>query len=348
MLYDRLVGLDLRIDSWETEVLQRETSSGFTRTTTVVSLHGAGKTGRGEDVIYDSDPHHKLGESESDFEVTGSYSFGGFSEHLADIDLFSGEEPGSSVFRNYRRWAFESAALDLALKQPGTTLAERLDREYAPVRFVVSTRLNEPPTGDRVLAWLDRNPSLEFKLDPTADWTPQVVERLAATDTVRALDLKGQYEGTDVDQSGDPDLYRMILEGFPEALIEDPDLTQETRPLFADDRERVSWDYPIRGVDTVEALPWEPSWLNIKPSRFGSVESLLDTIEYCKKRDIQLYGGGQFELGVGREHLHALASLFYPDGPNDVAPRGYNDPEPGGDLPESPLSVPTAPAGLEW
>jgi hypothetical protein len=348
MLYDRLAGLDLRIDSWETEVLERETSSDFTRTTTVVSLHGDGDTGRGEDVIYDSDPHYKLAETGLDFEVTGSYSLAEFSEYLADTDLFSGDEPGSSVFRNYRRWAFESAALDLALKQDGTTLAERLDREYEPVRFVVSTRLNEPPTGDRILAWLDRNPSLEFKLDPTADWTPEVVERLAATDAVRTLDLKGHYEGTDVDQSGDPDLYRMILEGFPEALIEDPDLTDETRPLFENERERVSWDYPIRGVDTVENLPWEPDWLNIKPSRFGSVESLLDTIEYCNERDIRLYGGGQFELGVGRQHLHTLASLFYPDGPNDVAPRGYNDPEPGADLPASPLSPPTAPAGLEW
>ena len=24
----------------------------------------------------------------------------------------------------------------------------------------------------------------------------------------------------------------------------------------------------------------------------------------------------------GREHIHALASLFYPDAPNDIAPRG--------------------------
>ena len=44
-----------------------------------------------------------------------------------------------------------------------------------------------------------------------------------------------------------------------------------------------------------------------------------------------MYGGGQFELGVGRRHIQALASLFYPDGPNDVAPREYNmgEPRPG-------------------
>ena len=55
-----------------------------------------------------------------------------------------------------------------------------------------------------------------------------------------------------------------------------------------------------------------------------------------------MYGGGQFELGVGRRHIQVLASVFYPEGPNDVAPREYNmgDPRPG--LPQSPLDPPEA------
>jgi hypothetical protein len=77
--------------------------------------------------------------------------------------------------------------------------------------------------------------------------------------------------------------------------------------------------------------------MNIKPSRFGSVESLLGAIDYCETHDIAMYGGGQFELGVGRYHIQALASLCYPDAPNDVAPMEYNDPGPGDDLPASPL-----------
>ena len=43
-----------------------------------------------------------------------------------------------------------------------------------------------------------------------------------------------------------------------------------------------------------------------------------------------MYGGGQFELGHGREQIQRLASLFYADGPNDVAPseqqRGRTEP----------------------
>ncbi|MCU4717569.1 enolase-like domain-containing protein [Halapricum hydrolyticum] len=348
MLYDHVSDLELEIEGYDLEQRERDTSSGFTRATTIVSLHGDGETGRGEDVTYDNDEHEILHGTSADFPVAGEYSLDEFSDRLSGIDFFPGDEPNQSIFRNYRQWAFESAALDLALRQADTNLADRLGRTYDPVRFVVSTRLEDPPTGDRVLDWLDRNPELAFKLDPTAEWTSEVIERLAETDAVRILDLKGQYHGTTVDQPADPALYERIIEGFPEALLEDPDLNEGTRPLFEGEETRVSWDYPIRGVETVEDLPWEPEWLNVKPSRFGSVQSLFDTIDYCRDHEIQMYGGGQFELGVGREHIHAIASLFYPDAPNDVAPGAYNDPDPSGDLPTSPLAPPETARGLSW
>ncbi len=347
MLYDRLAGLDLQVDSYDIELREQPTTSGFTRTTTVVSLHGCGHTGRGEDVTYDSEPHHTLVDRGPAFPLTGSYTFGGFADDLDSVELFPGEGPDQPVFRRYRRWGVESAALDLALKQAGTTLADRLGGSYSPVRFLVSTRLGDPPTATRVLDWLDRDPGLAFKLDPTPEWTPELVGRLADTGAVRILDLKGLYDGTDVDGSTDPELYERVLSAFPDAVVEDPDLTPVTRPLFEGHEHRVSWDYPVQDVESVETLPWEPDWLNIKPSRFGSVAALLETLEYAHERDISLYGGGQFELDVGRQHLHALASLFYPDGPNDIAPRGYNDPDPPADLPGSPLS-PASTTGLEW
>ncbi len=61
-----------------------------------------------------------------------------------------------------------------------------------------------------------------------------------------------------------------------------------------------------------------------------------------------MYGGGQFELGPGRGQIQYLASLFHPDGPNDVAPGGYNAPEPPAGLPDSPLPVATEPTGFRW
>ncbi|MCU4742924.1 hypothetical protein [Natronoglomus mannanivorans] len=361
--YGRLADLPVTIDSVSTDRLERDTTSGFTRVTTVFSLSGPGPdgvvTGRGEDVTYETADHDALAESESESEsrsglsdLTGEYTIDSFSNRLAAIDLFSAGGPDREVFRNYRRWALESAALDLALRQAETDLATTLDRSADPLRFVASTRLGDPPTTDRVDSLREQVPGLEFKLDPTSDWDDPLVDELADTGAVRILDLKGHYEGTDVDAPADPELYERVLEAFPDAVIEDPALTEETRPLFADRdpdvRGRVSWDAPIHGVEDVEALPWEPSWLNIKPSRFGSLESLLETLAYCEERGVRCYGGGQFELGVGRGQLQLLASLYYPDSPNDVAPRAYNDPELVDELPASPLEPAAEPVGFRW
>ena len=54
--------------------------------------------------------------------------------------------PDRDVYLDYRRWAFESAALDLALRQNGLTLGEAVGRELRPLTYVVSMRLGEPPS----------------------------------------------------------------------------------------------------------------------------------------------------------------------------------------------------------
>ncbi|AGB30392.1 hypothetical protein C488_04497 [Natrinema pellirubrum DSM 15624] len=356
MEYDRIADLSLSIDDVSTARLERETTSDFTRVTTVISLSGPTPdgdgtvTGRGEDVTYETADHDRLAETGLP-DLTGEYTFDAFADRLDGLDLFPGGAPDREVFRNYRRWGLESAALDLALRQAETDLGSVLDRSLDPVRFVASTRLGDPPTADRLAGLRDRIPDLEFKLDPTPEWDAGLVDAIdeaVGTDAVRILDLKGHYEGTDVDVPADPDLYERVLESFPEAVIEDPDLTDETRPLFDDPevRARVSWDAPIHGVADVEALPWKPDWLNIKPSRFGSLESLCETLRYCDDHDIRCYGGGQFELGVGRAQLQTLAAIGYPDGPNDVAPRAYNDPGVADGLPASPLEPVTDAVGF--
>ncbi|WP_336024793.1 hypothetical protein [Halobellus salinisoli] len=356
-LFDAIADLPLSIESIDRTRRERDTSSGFVRATTTVHLSGPvlgdadardePHVGRGEDVTYDTEDHDALADAPP-FDLAGEYTFAEFSAHLDDVELFPTKPPEREASRHYRRWAVESAALDLALRQNGLSLGEAVDRIPDPIRFVVSTRLGDPPTTERVAAILDAYPDTEFKLDPTSEWSEALVEDVAATDAVRILDLKGLYEGTEVDAEPDPDLYARLLRAFGDAVIEDPALTEETRPLFDGEEGRVSWDYPITGVESVEALPFEPEWLNIKPSRFGTVESLFETIEWAEARDVSLYGGGQFELGVGRDQIQLLASLFYPDGPNDVAPGDYNDPDVVSGLPTSPLDAPENGVGLDW
>jgi L-alanine-DL-glutamate epimerase-like enolase superfamily enzyme len=315
-LFDSIRDLELEVDAVSTERLEASVSTGFVRVTTTVVLSGAGESGRGEDVTYAAEAHDEF----PAIAERGRMSFEEFSARLEPYAL-----------EDYRRWGVESAALDLALRQNGLSLGGAIGREYRPVRFVVSTRLDIRP-------WLEVDPALEFKVDPVGEWTDEYIRALALTGRVRVLDMKGQYHGTPVDQPPEERLYRAAVELFPEAIIEDAALTDETREALRGADGRLSWDAPIHSAADIDAR--SPQYVNIKPSRFGPVKSLLDAIDFCEANGITMYGGGQFELGVGRSHIQALASVFYPDSPNDVAPGAYNEPEPRAGLPKSPLPAP--------
>jgi hypothetical protein len=103
-------------------------------------------------------------------------------------------------------------------------------------------------------------------------------------------------------------------------------------------RARVTWDAVIHSVADIQALRWPPKTVNVKPSRFGSIERLFAAYDYCEQLGIGAYGGGQWELGPGRGHIQLLAALFHPNTPNDVAPREFNL-APTAGLPASPLHV---------
>jgi hypothetical protein len=342
-LYDAVADLSAEIDSYELERHELVVSPEFTRVTTVVHLRGAGEEGIGEDVTYTAEDHPPP----SDLPLAGSFTIDSFSELLNGLTLFT-NPPQMPAWHDYRRWAFESAALDLALRQAGLSLVDAVGREPRPVTFVTSRRLDDPPSADQIRRWLDLYPRLRFKLDPTSDWTDELVAELAATGAIDSVDLKGQYEGTVVDQPPDPELYRRVVEGFPNAWIEDPRVTDETKPILDPEADRITWDAPIHSVEDIESVPWPPKTINIKPSRFGSVRRLFDAYDYCDAQGIAPYGGGQWELGPGRGHIQYLASLFHPDTPNDVAPGGYNAREPQPGLPASPLEPATAPTGFRW
>jgi hypothetical protein len=353
--FDAIADLPLEIGACEFE--GRGIALGeFERLTTIVKLSGGGHEGIGEDVTYDAVDHIAQQDAGPPEGLTGTHTFAGFSELLDSIDLFPASPPERDFSRQYRCWAFESAALDLALRQAGTNLAAALGREPHPVNFVSSMRLSgfggdEHSSIEPVLARLAVYPTLRFKLDPFNDWDDELIAALVETGAVDSLDLKGFYKGTPVDVVTDPELYAKLIEAFPEAWLEDPDVTDETKPLLDPVSERVTWDAPIHSVADIEAMPWSPPrTVNVKPSRFGPIRNLFATYDYCEERGIGAYGGGQTELGQGRGQIQYLASIFHPDTPNDVAPGGYNDPEratkPG--LPSSPLEPAIEPTGFRW
>jgi hypothetical protein len=323
-LWDAVASLELGVDGYTLTRRESQTPSGWTRVTTVVELDGGDVAGVGEDVTYEADAHDGV---PAELPLAGRWT-------LADVSLVLDGVEELDV--GHRRWAFESAALDLALRQNSLGLGEALGRAERPVRFVVSTR-GAPES------WLAVAPELEFKLDAETDWDRELLRGFRALDRVRVVDLKAYYRGTSVDLAPDPELYRAIAEELPDVVIEDAWLEDGCLEALAGAEDRLSFDAPVHSLADLNGLAVAPQWLNIKPSRFGRVRELFATVEAAEERGVRMYGGGQYELGPGRLHIQRLASVFYPDGPNDVAPSDYNEGEPREGLPQSPLPAPSGP-----
>lgn len=343
-LYRDIKSLPVTVEaiSFEGKHIQTEHRT-FERT--IVCVRGEGATGFGEDVTRSIEAHERLREDELTL-PTGDWTIGTFSDAL-NAGSYLSPQTLSRETPEYLRWAIESAVLDLALKQSGRTLASVLDRTYEPIAFVVSLQLGDPPHIRPVNRFLDADSDIEFKIDVPDTPSEELLSALSDTGAVRILDLKAQY-GSDVGVPADPELYRRLFESFPNALIEDPAVTDTTRPVLDEYADRVSWDAPITSVESIQDLPWEPTALNIKPCRSGTLESLCRILEYGLQHDVELYGGGMFELDAGRAHSQAIASLFYPNGPNDLAPPAYHTYRADASYPSSPLESPAKPNGIGW
>src|SRR6478736_9177639 len=169
--YDAVRELPLTIEGYELEPLEQEVAREFTLRRTVVVLRGNGEEGRGEEVDYDPQAQQQFQARRNELPFVGEHT----------LDSFSLLQAGQT---EYRRWGFESAALDLALRQAGLSLGEAVGRDLQPLRFVVSTRTANVP------GWAELYPDLRFKLDPDRDWTDDVIATLRNVETI---DFKGIY-----------------------------------------------------------------------------------------------------------------------------------------------------------
>src|SRR5919199_3313605 len=115
-LWKRFAPLTLDVDGYELERLEKPVTRGFTRVTTLVHLRGGGDEGVGEDVTWYAEHHDREQAAGSVLPLAGSWTLESFSNALEMPDP-------------HRRWAYESAALDLALRQAGVSFADVVERE---------------------------------------------------------------------------------------------------------------------------------------------------------------------------------------------------------------------------
>lgn len=303
--------------------------------TTQLRLRGAGEEGIGEQVGMPADQESLRA---SDYPLTGTWpTLADFLAHLDTIDMWP-EPPEWELQRQWRRWTFESAALDLALRQAQTSLAEVLGRTPQPLTFVNSFGLGDPPDIDKVAARRAAQPTVGFKLDVAPSWTQEIMDRVAGVEGVATIDFKGQY-GLEVEDEAELlAMYERTVATFaPDVMLEDPHDHPAVLELLAPIADRVSYDAPITTVESIGATAITAQIVNIKPCRVGRLDELSRLYAHCEATGIRMYNGGMGELGVGRGQAQLLASLFHPDAPNDIAPSDYNLLEPPAGLPGSPL-----------
>ena len=247
--------------------------------------------------------------------------------------------PSVPEARDYRRWAYESALLDLALRQAGLGFAAALGRESRPVRFCAS------PAGDPA-PLLAQYPELEVKIDAQADWTPADMARIAATDRVRVVDLKGHYSG---DWNRSPGRSRSafsaaVAEAFPDVVIEDPLLGRPMAPFVRAHAARMSFDAPVHSLADL-----------LRAARDRLVQHQAVALRHgCGA----CWNASSTASATGSACTAAGSSSWAPAGarsrrsrrrstrtaPTTWHPRGYNAASPADGLPAKP--APASPSGI--
>ena len=159
----------------------------------------------------------------------------------------------------------------------------------------------------------------------TPDWDDELIDGLVETGAVDSIDFKGAYKGTPVDVETDPAFYRRDRRGVPGRLARGPRPRDRGRARGAASRTTTASPGTRRSTrsTTSSRMPRAAAARSTSSRRASaSLEALFAGYDFCAERGMGAYGGGQYELGVGRGQIQYLAALFHPDAPNDIAPSG--------------------------
>jgi hypothetical protein len=261
-----------------------EDYGGEGRPSTFVALTGGGLTGFGELVSFDKAEHAR------------------FSGRASDLLCARQGRVGDLVDRRgtpHERAALEAAAIDLALRQAGRSLADLCGVPSGRLRWVASfaAQADPRPRLERLAA---AGPMPGLKLDVHPGWSAAVIADLQRLEVV-TLDWK---------EGGSPELARRLSDAFPQAIFEDPPAGCAHRWLAR--------DRPLAAAADVQAALARGELVNVKGPRMGGFFELLRGLAGAGEG--VFYFGGMHEVGPGREQARQLAAIVCPGAPNDLAP----------------------------
>ena len=319
--YDAVKDLPLEIESYELEPLEQEVARGFTLRRTTVVLRGGGEEGRGEEVDYDPDAQQRFQARRGELPFAGRHTLDSFSVLQSGADRVpplgvrvGSARPGAAAGRDAR--SARPSGATRSRSASSSRPASRTSRAGArSIRTCISSST------------------------PTAEWSDETISSLATAGVVDTVDFKGIYRA-EFGSAARPRALRAHRRRVPGGVDRGPgaDPGDAGRARAAPRAHHVGCGDPRverrRGAAVPPTLPQLASRRASDRSR-----RLFDFYDACEREGIGLYGGGQYELGPGRDQIQLLASLFHADAPNDVAPGGFNASEPVTGLPAPPLSL---------
>ena len=278
-LYDAVQDLPVEIDSYELERLEYVVSPEFTRVTTVVHLRGAGEEGVGEDVTYTATDHPPP----DDLPLAGSFTLDSYSQLLDALDAVHRAAGDGGLARLPPLGLRERGARPRAPPDGSDARRRRRARAAAGhVRHFEAPRRPAVGRPDPRLARPVPEPPLQARPDERLDGRARRRPRRDRRDRL------GRPQGPVRGHVGRPAAPTRCstsesLDAFPDAWVEDPNVTDETRPILEPHAARITWDAPIHSVADIESRPWPPRTINIKPSRFGAVRAALRRVRLLRR-----------------------------------------------------------------
>ena len=272
-----------------------------------------------------------------------------FCDHVEALDLWPAPARSARPRASTACGRYESTALDLALRQAGTSLHAAVGREPRPLRFVVSLRLGEPPTlepvsqAPRALPGAALQARPDHRLDARAHRGPRGDGRRRLgrlQGPLRRLDRRPARRSRPL-----PPRRRRL----PRRLDRGPRADRGDR---RDPRSRTATASPgtrrSTASRTSRPCPSRRGWSTSSRRAWGRCARCSAPTSTARRAASGCTAAGSSSSGPGRGHIQYLASVFHPDTPNDVAPGGYNEPDVPAGLPDSPLEPVAHATGFRW
>jgi hypothetical protein len=336
-LADRLEALPVRVEAATAATGEAALADypGGLRPTSTIRIGGAGEVGLGENVAFTGEAHAAFVALAHGLERQLRAAGGGLMvkeamsllERAATGEPAEGRAPAQAsqaAIRRYARAAVEAALIDLGLRQAGLGIGALAGVAEARLRVVVSFDGGSDPVGHiarlRAAGWWGA-----LKLDVDPGWSGPIRRALAAEAGLAVLDFKGRGDGA---------LVRDLSGRSPATIFEDPPSTEGHR--------NCARDAPVVDVDAAAAALARGEALNLKAPRMGGPLAALRALDLARNTAapagaLRTYWGGMFEVGAGRRQARALAALFCPDAPNDLAPHDLALPGAAGEHDETLL-----------